>query len=111
GIRFYRGYQGSTTHDVHLWTATGQLLATAKSTAETTGWQQVNFAGPVAVQANTTYIASYFSPSGNYAVSGAYFNTAAVNSAPLHAPPTGTGGGNGVYGYSGGVSQGGDEGG
>ena len=32
-----------------------------------TGWQQVDFATPVAVTANTTYVASYFAPNGHYA--------------------------------------------
>ena len=43
-------------------------LATATFTNETaTGWQQANFASPVAVTAGTTYVASYLAPNGHYA--------------------------------------------
>ena len=48
-----------------LWTSTGTLLASATFTGETaTGWQQVSFATPVAISANTTYVASYYRPRG-----------------------------------------------
>ena len=43
----------------------GHQLATVTFTGETaTGWQQATFPGPVAVTANTTYVASYFAPLG-----------------------------------------------
>ncbi len=49
GIRFYKGLLNTGTHVAHLWTSTGTLLATATFTAESpSGWQQVNFATPVA---------------------------------------------------------------
>ena len=73
------------------------MLATATFTNETaTGWQQVNFADPVAVTADTTYVASYFAPAGRYAVDRPYF-AATYDNAPLHAPADGVGGGNGLY--------------
>jgi hypothetical protein len=102
GIRFYKGTGNDGTHVGNLWSASGQLLATATFTNETaTGWQQVNFSTPVAIQANTTYIASYFAPDGHFAADANYFNTTGVNSYPLHAPATGAvGGGNGLYAYS-----------
>ena len=78
------------THVGHLWTAAGTLLATATFTAETaTGWQQVAFATPVAITANTTYVVSYYAPSGRYAVDAGYFSTAGVDSGPLHALSSG----------------------
>ena len=49
------------------------------------GWQQVTFATPVAVTANTTYVASYFAPVGHYAAATAYFATAADDRGPLPA--------------------------
>ena len=68
GIRFFKGDGNTGTHVGHLWSSTGTLLATATFTGETaSGWQQVNFAAPVAIQPNTTYVASYFAPNGNYA--------------------------------------------
>ena len=60
GIRFYKGPQNTGTHVADLWSATGNLLATATFTNETaSGWQQVNFSNPVAITAGTTYVASY----------------------------------------------------
>jgi len=99
GLRFYKGSLNTGTHVAHLWSDTGTLLASATFTNETgSGWQQVNFATPVAVAANTTYIASYFAPAGEYAVNQAYF-TSAVTSGPLTALADGTDGGNGVFIY------------
>ena len=100
GLRFYKGPTNIGTHVGHLWTRTGQLLATATFTNESaTGWQQVNFGTPVAVTANTTYVASYHAPQGNYAVTDRQFATAGVDNPPLHALRDGEDGGNGVYAY------------
>jgi hypothetical protein len=71
GIRFYKGGTANDgTHIGHLWTvAGGPALATATFTGETdSGWQEVAFATPVAITPNTIYIASYYAPSGHYAV-------------------------------------------
>ena len=67
GIRFYKASTNTGTHIGNLWTASGQLLATATFTGESgSGWQQVNFAQPVALDKNTTYVVSYFAPKGHY---------------------------------------------
>src|SRR3954468_115580 len=98
GIRFYKGPANNSTHLGNLWTAGGTLLATATFTTETSsGWQQASFATPVAITANTTYVASYHTNVGGYAFDGAYFATAGVDSPPLHALPSNTSGGNGVF--------------
>src|SRR5205807_6718521 len=56
-LRFYKGNGNLGTHVAHLWTSTGQLLATAEFANETAGgWQQVDLATPVAVSVNTTYV-------------------------------------------------------
>ena len=39
------------------------------------GWQEVDFSQPVTIDANTTYIASYFAPNGHYSANKAYFYT------------------------------------
>ncbi|MFI7706010.1 DUF4082 domain-containing protein [Nonomuraea sp. NPDC049480] len=99
GIRFYKGSQNTGTHVGSLWSADGQLLASATFSNETaTGWQQVTFSAPVVIAANTTYIASYFTPSGRYAASRQYFANSFANG-PLTALANGAGGGNGVYTY------------
>src|SRR5207302_2588414 len=57
GLRFYKGPQNTGPHVADLWSSTGTLLATATFTNETAnGWQQVNFATPVAITAGTTYV-------------------------------------------------------
>jgi hypothetical protein len=58
----------------------------------------VNFSTPVAIAANTTYVAAYFSTSG-FAYDGAYFASGGMDSAPLHALRSGVDGLNGVYAY------------
>ena len=100
GIRFYKGAGNTGTHVGHLWTSTGTLLATATFTGETaTGWQQVTFANPVAIAANTVYVASYYAPNGGYAADSDYFASSGVTSGPLHALSNAAGNGNGVYLY------------
>jgi hypothetical protein len=102
GLRFYKGTANTGTHVGDLWTSSGQLLATATFSGETaSGWQQVNFATPVNISANTFYIASYFAPRGGYAYTGAYFATSGVVNGPLQAPANGVDGGQGVYVYGG----------
>ena len=100
GIRFYKGAANTGTHVGSLWSSTGTRLATATFTGETaSGWQQVNFATPVAISANITYVASYHTTSGRYSIDANYFASAGADNAPLHAPANGGSGGNGVYAY------------
>ena len=100
GIRFYKGTANTGTHVGTLWTSGGAQLATATFTGETaSGWQQVNFTSPVAVTANTIYVASYLAPNGRYAGDNGYFAAAEIDNPPLHALRDGQSGGNGVYAY------------
>lgn len=100
GVRFYKGPYNTGTHTGSLWTSSGQRLATATFTGETaSGWQQVNFASPVPVRPDTTYVASYFAPNGGYSYDGGYFTGRSAGLAPLTALASGTDGGNGVYHY------------
>ena len=102
GIRFYKGPSNVGPHTGKLWTATGTLLASATFSAETaSGWQEVRFATPVAIAANTVYVASYYTASGYYALDLQFF-TNPVSRPPLTALADGDGGGNGVYQYGGG---------
>ena len=98
GMRFYKGATNTGTHVSHLWTNAGTLLATATFASETaSGWQQVTFSTPVAVTANTTYVASYHTNVGQYAANLSYFATAGFDNAPLHALANGVGGVDGAY--------------
>jgi hypothetical protein len=106
GIRFYKASTNTGTHIGNLWTASGQLLASATFTSESaSGWQQVNFAQPVLISPNTTYIASYFAPSGHYSQNEQYFypplyGGSILNSPPLHAEQSTMSNPNGVYLYT-----------
>jgi len=100
GIRFYKASTNTGTHVGNLWSSSGTRLATATFTGETaSGWQQVNFATPVAISANTVYVASYHTNVGHYGIDEYCFATVGVDNPPLHALADGVSGGNGVYRY------------
>ncbi len=101
GIRFYKGAGNSGEHVGNLWSTSGELLATAIFTNETsTGWQQVNFSTPVTIAADTVYVASYHAPNGHYSANSAYFSANGVDNGVLHLLQNGESGGNGLYAYS-----------
>jgi len=100
GIRFYKAATNTGTHTGSLWSASGTLLASATFTTETaSGWQQLNFSSPVAISANTTYVASYLAPKGHYSATSSAFLTAGLSNPPLFALANATSA-NGVYAYS-----------
>ncbi len=93
-IQFYKGTSNVGPHQVNLWTDTGTLIASADSANESaSGWQTVALDTPVAISADTTYVASYHT-SGFYSATSGYF-TSDVTSGNLVAGA----GGNGVYAY------------
>jgi hypothetical protein len=103
GIRFYKGTSNTGTHVGHVWSRSGQLLATVTFSNETaSGWQQATLGTPVPVTPGTTYIVSYYAPNGRYAGDNGYFATSGVDNGPLHALADGHDGPNGVYRYGGG---------
>jgi len=100
GIRFYKGAGNTGTHIGNLWTSAGVQLASATFTGETeSGWQEVTFANPVAITANTVYVASYFAPNGRYAGDYQFFAANSVYNPPIRLLQNGVSGGNGVYTY------------
>jgi len=100
GIRFYKAAANTGTHVANLWTSTGTKLASATFTGETaSGWQQVNFATPVTIAANTVYVASYHVNNGHYSADLNYFSASGMDNPPLHALKNGVSGGNGLYVY------------
>ena len=99
GIRFYKTSGNTGTHTGNLWSTGGTNLATITFTGESaTGWQEMLFASPVAIDANTTYVASYHTTSGHYVI-GTSFESAGADNPPLHALQDGVDGSNGVYQY------------
>ncbi|WP_157269485.1 N,N-dimethylformamidase beta subunit family domain-containing protein, partial [Azohydromonas aeria] len=100
GVRFYKGVGNTGTHVGNLWSSDGTRLATATFVNESaSGWQQVQFNPPVAVAANTVYVASYHAPNGRYAADYDFFASTGVNNAPVRLLRSGDSGGNGVYAY------------
>jgi hypothetical protein len=103
-IRFYKASTNTGAHVGHLWSSTGQLLATATFTGETaSGWQQVNLSPAVPVAANTVYVVSYHTTIGHYADDQNFFAAGGVDNARLHALQNGVSGVNGVYAYGAGT--------
>ncbi|MBB5959419.1 methionine-rich copper-binding protein CopC [Saccharothrix tamanrassetensis] len=100
GVRFYKGAGNTGTHKGSLWSSNGLLLGTGTFTGETaSGWQTLTFASPVVVQANTTYVVSYYAPNGHYAVTPGYFNGQSASYGAMRALSNGIDGPNGVYRY------------
>ncbi len=98
GVRFYKAAENVGTHVGSLWSASGQRLAQATFTNESSsGWQAVTFATPVAVTAGTTYVASYYSPEGAYTATS-FGLASAVDGGPVQTVPNATSS-NGVYAY------------
>jgi hypothetical protein len=100
-IRFYRGVDSPSGFKVHLYSASGKRLATAtvpSGQPGIPGWIEATLPSPVAIAADKTYVASYFTPVGQYGqqVGGLI---SAVTQWPLTALASGTSGGNGVYAY------------
>ena len=105
GIRFFKTAGNTGTHTGRLWVKTGAdagtLVPGATVTFDnetTTGWQEARFPLPVTIDPDTTYVASYHTTSGNYAV-GTSLAAAGVSNPPLRALQGGEDGPNGVYRY------------
>lgn len=99
GVRFYKGSANTGTHVGHLWSAAGAKLGEVTFANETaTGWQTASFATRVPVEANRTYIVSYWAPRGGYALdrpSSALLT--GLTNGPLRLLADGEEGGNGVF--------------
>jgi hypothetical protein len=100
GIRCYQSAAESGTHIGNLWTEAGANLASVTFTnSGVDGWQYQAFNAPVAIGSNTTYVASYYTPTGHYCFTANYFQSAVTNY-PLRALGHTGEGGNGVYAYT-----------
>ena len=99
-VKFYKTLGNSGAHTAQLYTGDGTLLASQVYQTETdSGWQTLFLATPVPINANTTYIAAYFSSLGNYVSTANGLKTAVTNSV-LTALADSTDGSNGVYRYT-----------
>jgi len=100
-VRFYRGAVSPQGYVARLYAANGTLLGSvnmAQESGPVPGWQEADFATPISISANQTYIAAYYAPSGQYA--DVFFGlTQGVTNGPLNVPGSAAVGGNGVYNY------------
>jgi hypothetical protein len=97
-VRFYKAAANTGTHVGSLWDTSGTRLATGTFANETqTGWQELAFAEPVPIAANTTYIASYHAPNGGYSGDQGWFALEPTVSSPLRALQDRNDEPNGVY--------------
>ena len=97
-LRFYKQSNNTGAHVGHLWSSTGDLLATIPFNAETaSGWQNVDLPNPVAVTKDTVYVASYFSPAGYFPFDQGYFGS--PHDGGMLTALAASNGGNGVYRY------------
>ncbi|QSQ19439.1 DUF4082 domain-containing protein [Pyxidicoccus parkwayensis] len=100
-IRFYRHAISSGGYTVHLWSSAGVLLGSGRGTdgPDTPGWTEIKLSAPVSIAANTVYVASYFSRTGQASNDENFFASSGVDNSPLHAPSSSAVGGNGVFSY------------
>ncbi|MBI1282551.1 MAG: DUF4082 domain-containing protein, partial [Anaerolineaceae bacterium] len=100
GLRFYKEAADTGTHIGTLWTDTGTLLGTVNFANETaSGWQAARFDTPIAITANTVYVAAYYSSSGLVITEPGTLSNAGVDRAPLHIPANTVAAGNGLIAY------------
>jgi len=102
GVRFFSADAVSLAPGAYtgqLWTSGGTLLASGTFTGLSTNtWQELTFATPVLITANTTYVASYHKTHNSY-VGTAGGLVLAVTNGSLTALADVASGGNGVYTY------------
>lgn len=99
-IRFYKASTNTGTHIGKLWSASGAKLGEVTFVNETSkGWQTAYFAQPIAVTAGTTYVASYYTPTGHYSRNEKYFSTSDYKATNLVALRSANGVRNGLFGY------------
>jgi hypothetical protein len=82
-----------------LYSAGGTMLGSVTMATESSsvpGWQQAVFSAPIPIAANTTYVAAYYAPGGQYSDTW-YGLTSSVSNGPLTAPAASHIGGNGVW--------------
>src|SRR6266446_7990718 len=79
-IRFWKSGSETGQHVGHIWSASGQLLASVTFASETSsGWQQQALPSPLAIAANTTYVASVNTGNSYFAYTSGGLAAAVVN--------------------------------
>ncbi len=85
GVRFAKSALDKGPHTASLWSAHGDLLATASFKNESpSGWQTVKFNKPIPISARQIYVASYHT-SSVFLKQVSYFQNATSDNGHLHA--------------------------
>jgi Domain of unknown function (DUF4082) len=98
-IQFYRHTTSPQGYVASLYSASGTLLGSVTMATESgpvPGWQVGAFASPIPISPNTSYVAAYYVPSGEYTQVPQGL-AQGVTTGPLNAPASSAVGGNGVY--------------
>jgi uncharacterized protein DUF4082 len=101
GVRFYKGGTANAgPHFGSLWEEDGTNLDTVEFETETdSGWQEQLFDTPIPIEADTTYVVSYYAPEGSYSHTGSFYTNRVLKS-PLIALSNNESGGNCVFDYA-----------
>lgn len=103
GVRYYKPNTTSGTRTGYLWSNDcGTQLGSVTFSGDTTaGWHQADFASPIAISADTTYVIGYHATiNSRYAFTSGYFSSSGHYNEPLYAVQDGEGyGSNAVYNY------------
>lgn len=101
GIRFFRpSTAGTYTGRLYLKTGANsgtQMAVVTFPVAPADQWQEALFTAPVQISANTTYVVTYHSSSGDYRSTSGYFTSSGVTNGNLTALAEGVDGSNGIY--------------
>ena len=102
GVRFFSPDdvdESPASYTGQLWSASGTLIASGIFTnVSNSNWQELVFSSPIAVDANTIYIASYHTNGSKYVGTSSGLSSAVTNGS-LTAPDNISSGGNGLYAY------------
>ncbi len=94
GVRFYKEVDNTGRTSAACGVRPGRCWRRARSAVSPpSGWQELAFSSPVAITANTTYVVSYHTDAGHYALTSSGLASAVTNG-PLTALASG-----GVYAY------------
>lgn len=101
-VKFYKSSANTGPFTVSLWNTAGTRMSGVDNVTNLSGagWKTVTLPNPIAVTANTDYIASYHTMSGNYAYANGFFSGQSAGNAKITAPASTGSAPNGVYKYS-----------
>lgn len=100
GVRFYKSSANVGTHIGTLRAMDTTLLGQVTFSGESlSGWQEMLFAAPIAIAANTQYQMTIYFPVGRYSRDSGFFNSEFSNPPLTGVADADTAAGNGQYGY------------